>query len=235
MGATGFLRAVVGAAWTNRFSQSPDRCSEVSLAEYGCATDERVGSCSGAFGGGLGINSAIDFKAKPQAQFASPCCCLLDFWKHLFNEVLATKAGVNGHNEKQIDLCKERFDCGDGRGRIDDEPDLHTQGTDFPEQRWDASFEFDMDRKEICAGGCKRLEEYLWSGTHQVHVERPACQRAQLFQQSRSEGQVRHKMPIHDVQMEPVSSRFFGARDFGAESRVIGRKQRRRDDHARGD
>jgi hypothetical protein len=64
----------------------------------------------------------------------------------------------------------------------------------------------------------ERFEQDFRLGAHEMHVEKKFfCQRADGFDDGGAEGNVRHKMAVHDVEVQPVGAGAFGAHGFLAE------------------
>ena len=85
--------------------------------------------------------------------------------------------------------------------------------------------EFDVDDHFVRAGLGKRFEQNFRLGTHEVDVEKKFLrQRPDGFDDLRAEGNVRHEMAVHDVEVQPVGAGPVGAFGFLAES---GRGRRR--------
>ena len=56
--------------------------------------------------GGLGAAATADLDAKVQAASAAPAGDLLDLGEHFAAEGLAAEAGLDGHEEHEIDLVE---------------------------------------------------------------------------------------------------------------------------------
>jgi hypothetical protein len=61
-----------------------------------------------------------------------------------------------------------------------------------------------MDRDDIGTGLGKGLQIGLGRGDHQMHIKGHFGVLAQRFDQAGAEGDIGHKMPIHDVEMQPI-------------------------------
>ena len=114
-----------------------------------------------------------------------------------------------------------RLHLGDGRGRIDGQADFHAERFDFPEQLRHALGEFNVNGDLIGAGPGKWLQQNLRLGTHQMHVEEFFTERTEGFHHRRAEGNVRHEMPVHDVEVQPVRAGTIHTRDFVRETGEI--------------
>src|SRR5206468_13052297 len=109
--------------------------------------------------------------------------------------------------------------------------DFQADRADFPKERIDAVTDLDVNDDVICAGLGKWFDEYFRARTHEVDIKRHARERANDLHDLRAEGDVRHEMAIHDVEMEPVGFGAVGAHGLSRESSKIRGEQRRRDNH----
>ena len=57
-----------------------------------------------------------------------------------------------------------------------------------------------------------------------MHIHHGFDMGAERFDRGRAEGQVRHKMAIHHIHMDPICALRLNRADFSAEIRKIGRK-----------
>src|SRR5712691_100905 len=62
---------------------------------------------------------------------------------------------------------------------------------------------------------------------HQVHVERQTCHGIESFDNRGANGQIGHKVPVHDINVEQVSASGFNLCDLFAEAGKIGRQDGR--------
>ena len=86
-----------------------------------------------------------------------------------------------------------------------------------------------MHQDVVGTGVGERRDERIDRRDHQMHVERQRGVRAQALQDRRAEADVRHEMPVHHVEMQPVGARRLDRRHLVAQSREIGRKEAWRD------
>src|SRR5574344_1780778 len=85
-----------------------------------------------------------------------------------------------------------------------------------------------MDLQRLGPGGGERLQVEVGTGHHQVGVT-VECRRGAPRERHdvRTEGEVRHEMCVHDVQMQRVRARRRGPADFVAKTPEIGGEKRR--------
>ena len=101
-------------------------------------------------------------------------------------------------------LIQKGLDQANRRWRIDGQSDFFAERADLPYQRSHVIAQFDVDVHLIGAGPCERFQKNFRLGTHQVHIEKQLGQRAQRLHHGRTEGDVRHEMAVHDVEMQPI-------------------------------
>ena len=66
-----------------------------------------------------------------------------------------------------------------------------------------------------------------------MNIQRNLCFLPNDLHYSGAEGNIRHEMPIHNVEMDPIGFGFFDAARFGGELTEISGQQRRRNNHRR--
>ena len=91
-----------------------------------------------------------------------------------------------------------------------------------------ASLGMDGDDIGTCCG--EGFEKAIDRGDHQVDVEGLGGVRAQRLHDSRADGEVRHEMPVHHVDVDPVRPGGIDSADFLAQPCEIGREDRRGDE-----
>ncbi len=87
-----------------------------------------------------------------------------------------------------------------------------------------------MDRAPVGTGVGERREQDLRVVDHEVAVEEQVGVLAQRLDHRRADGEVRHVMPVHAVDVKEVGDRR-DARDVGREAREVRGEDRRRDFH----
>jgi hypothetical protein len=61
-----------------------------------------------------------------------------------------------------------------------------------------------MYRDDVSTSLGERLDVTLRLDDHQVHIERKLGDATQGFHDQRTDGQVRDKSPIHDINVDPI-------------------------------
>ena len=83
---------------------------------------------------------------------------------------------------------------------------------------------FDVDADQVGAGFCERLDVAVRLIEHEMHIEEELRRLAQRGDRARAEGEVRHEMPVHDVEVNPRQAQ---ALDQAPRCRRGGRGSRR--------
>src|SRR5579883_1706750 len=99
-----------------------------------------------------------------------------------------------------------------------------------PIQMWTS---FHMYRDYISPGINELRDIGIRVLDHKVSVERKLCDRSDRFHDEWSDGNIRHKMSVHHVKMQPVSSAIFHLSNALFQASKIGRKQGWRKLHPR--
>ena len=167
-----------------------------------------------------------------KTEFAAPRGGLLNLRQHLRDERLSAEARIHRHHQQQIDLLEIRLRLRDAGGRIHGETDLHAERADLPQQLRHAIRQLDVDGQLVRARLGERFEENLRLRTHQVNVEEHLRQRTNRAHHLGTEGNVRDKMPVHDVQVQPLRAGLAGALRLGGKLAEVRGEQGRGDNHA---
>ena len=163
--------------------------------------------------------------------FAPPGVELCELRQHIAAEGLSAEAGLHGHDQHEVNVGQEvAHRLGGGVG-IEDDAVEAAEGADLREQGAMVEARFDVEADQLCAGGCEGFGVALGFVEHEVHVEEKTGDLAAEFgDHLRAEGEVGHKVPVHDVEMQPgrPSSRYLrGA--FGEAGVLAGEKRRSED------
>ncbi|MND80444.1 hypothetical protein D3C80_722160 [compost metagenome] len=80
---------------------------------------------------------------------------------------------------------------------------------------------FGMDCDQIAACICKWLKIWIARRNHQMRIEESLGARTNCFHHLRTERDVRNEMAIHNIDMNPVGTRFKHGIDFLAQARKV--------------
>ena len=178
------------------------------MAEHGAAGDQNV--CTGADdeGGRIGVDAAVDANLKAQPLGGAHLGQVGDLGQHLGDEGLPSKAGVDGHDQDALQVGQHPFDGTDRSRRVERDARFGPGIFDLVQQPMQVIRRFGMDRDDIAAEFGKLHDELLRVLDHQMCVERHIGNRAQRFDQRRAEGDIRHKMTVHNIDVDVVGAGF---------------------------
>ena len=89
-----------------------------------------------------------------------------------------------------------------------------------------------MHGNDVGAGLGERIEEIIDWRDHEMDVEGLFRMRAKRLHHAGADSQVRHEMPVHDIDVNPVGARFVDRAYFLAKLGEVGGEDRRRDKRA---
>ena len=123
------------------------------------------------------------------------------------NEGLAAEAGIDGHQQDQVDAsstCSMRAVRGAG---IERRRRPSCRAPDRLQRAVQMRAGFGMNGDDVGAGLGEGLEIGIDRRDHQMHVEGLGRVRPQRLHHVRAEGDVRHEMAVHHVEVDPVARR----------------------------
>ena len=91
-----------------------------------------------------------------------------------------------------------------------------------------------MDSDDLGTGVGIGIQQRIRIGHHQVRIEQLVGNRAKRLDHRRAKGQVRHKMAVHHIEMDPVCAGAVDGRHLVGQSGEIRCKDGRGDDDAVG-
>lgn len=192
--------------------------------EEGASGDEGVGPGFAAEGAGAFVDAAVDFEAETEAALFAPFVDGSDFFEHVAAEALTAEAGLDGHDENEID----RFQVGEkgvgGGVGFDREAGEAFEGPDFLEGFADRVARFDVDRDHVGAGLGEGINEPVGVQEHQVDVEKEAGFPVEGGDDFGAEGEVGDEVAVHDVDMEPAQAELFNEAGGVEQVSVISRQ-----------
>ncbi len=184
-------------------------------------------ACSGGPSNGLLVDPAIHLD--PRLGFASDFLHLADA---RLDELLTAPSRIDRHDQNQVCNREHSIKGGSGRPWIDRDSYLYAQI-------------MQSLAKPVGMGGCLRVEDHSGASrlnegpemslrrvSHKVHFKGNMNTRSQVFDELGSKGDGRHKLAIHDIEVNPISPGSLQADDSFIESSVVKRQDRRRDHDA---
>ncbi len=205
------------------------RVGDRAAAEDGRAGDEHVGAGGDDLRRGLGRHAAVDLQV--DRAVADQLAHARDLGQHGGDEALAAEAGVHRHDADEVDAVEHPGD-GLGRGRgVERDAGPGAEVANRLQRAVEMRAGLGVDGQDVGAGLGKGGQVGIDRGDHQVDVERRPDMRPDGFDQRRAEGDVRHEMPVHDVDMHPVGALVLDGAALGAEGGKVGGQDRGRDLH----
>ena len=148
----------------------------------------------------------------------------------LFHKSLTPESGHDGHDEEQIDLIEKGNDCFERRRRIQRQPATEPRVAGSGEGVAHVVISLDVDGDAVGPGSDESIEILVGPRHHEVHIERDRRVGTNCRNELGTEGDIFHKMSVHDIEVEPVRPGLFSLFDLLADSRPVGRENGRGND-----
>ncbi|CRF28842.1 Uncharacterised protein [Mycobacterium tuberculosis] len=143
--------------------------------------------------------------------------------QHAGDEILSSKTWIDRHQKDQIELVVHYLLQDAKRSsRIQHDTGLYPVLLNQMQRpvKMNASLRMYRDQVRTCLGERRNVAVRLFN--HQMHVERQPRLRPDGFHYRRADRNVRNKMPIHDIHMNPVRPSTFHIGNLLAEHRKVG-------------
>ena len=143
------------------------------------------------------------------------------------DEALSAEAGIDAHQQHQVDAGQDLFERGDGRRRVDRHPGRLAQLAHQLRRPEEVRRRLDVHGHGVRARPGELGQVALRPLDHQVHVEDRAVRRrqgAQGLDHLRADAQVGHEVPVHDVDVDAAHARFEGLGDVLAQAGEVRRE-----------
>lgn len=144
-------------------------------------------------------------------------------------ELLPAETGIDRHHADQIGQIQQMRDRIGRRAGVQRHTRLFAGGTDRLQGAVDMRTGLDMGGDQIGPRLGIGLDIGIDRRDHQVNVHEGLHMRAERLHGGRAEGQVRHEMSVHHIDMDPVGALILDGPDLAAEIGKIGGQDRRRD------
>ena len=118
--------------------------------------------------------------------------------------MLAAEPGLDGHQQQHVQLGQQVGVWLYGRGRIDGEPGARSGRPDLPQGPHRGPGRLGVDRHVARPGLGVARRPAVRVLDHEVAIERQARVLEQRLHHGQADGQVRHEVRVHDVDMQPV-------------------------------
>ena len=135
-----------------------------------------------------------------------------DLPEHIGDKWLSRKARIHRHEQYTVRLVQNVVQCGQRRRRIERGYGMRAESTDPAERTVQMGGGFRMDRHIFARLNVEPVELALRLRDHQMDVERNIGQRAQSAAKVRTEREIRHKAPVHNVDVERMDP---AVREYG--------------------
>ncbi len=149
---------------------------------------------------------------------------LLDLAHDIGDEALATEAGEHGHAQHEIDASEVRLHRIERCVGVEREAGAQIEAAHLGHEIGRAA-DLDVHRAAVRTRVGERLEVAPGLGHHEVTVEEQRRVAPQRRDDRRADGDVRHEMPVHHVDVEPVSGRGHLADLFGQHPEIRGEER----------
>ena len=181
--------------------------------------DEIIGAGGGHGGGGLRPDAAVDldFDVASAGHLAHGA----DLVERTGDEALAAEAGIDAHHQHEVDEVENMRDRGGRRRRIEGDPGLLAERPDRLQRAVEMRPGLGVDGQAIGAGGGEIGEIGIDRRDHQMHVEGLGRDMPDRLHHLRTEGNIRHEMAVHDIDVDDVAASRHDVADRFAEPREI--------------
>lgn len=185
--------------------------AHVRGSEEGGAGYDGIGTGPQDVGQGAGVDAAIDFDVVGEAVLVTPCAGGADLVEGFRNQILATEAGLNGHDEEEVDLAEPWFCGGEGGVAIDGEAAAETGGPDAPQGFADIVLSFHVYSDLVRAGFDEPFEVVVRAFDHEVDIEEDVVGAVNCGDELGTERDIVDEVAVHDIEVEPIGSGADGA------------------------
>ena len=200
----------------------------------GIAGNDDIGAGAGGPLDGFHVNTAIHsnihWQCPSPALFGMTLRLMKNFrdlWQDFLHEHLAAEPGMYGHAQYFVKRPPVGIK-GPGRGfRIQSQSGPHAFRADTAQSVGHVALQFDMDQERICPGLDKLIHKMVGPGQHEMHAERYPDTAMRHTDDVRSHTDIRHKMAVHDIQMQGIPTRGLGLQRRFLETAEISSQQGR--------
>jgi hypothetical protein len=141
------------------------------LAEDGAAGHEGVGAGIGHAADVVDLDAAVDLQPDVAAAGVDELARRLDLAQRRVDEALAAEAGVDAHDQDQVDLVDRPLQHVERRGRVEHQPGLFALGLDELQRAVDVRAGVGVEAHQVGAGLAEGLRQRVHRLHHQVHVD----------------------------------------------------------------
>jgi hypothetical protein len=145
---------------------------------------------------------------------------------------LVAEAGVDRHDQDLIQVLQDLFQCRRRGRRVDDHANALAECLDPLHGAVQVVVGFPVHQQGIRAGRDEFVQEQVGARHHQVRLQGQLGQRPERRDDGRPHREVRHEVPIHDIDVDPISPSPRGLGDLLAQAGKIGREDGRGQFHS---
>src|SRR5215212_2137923 len=175
-----------------------------AATEHGRPGDQNVRSGAGQSAGVRRRHAAVNFDVDITA--ADHFADLRDAAYRAGHEVLAGKAGVDAHHQHQVDEVEDLGDRCQRCGWVESDAGALAERAHRLQRTVDVRTGFDVDGEAVGAGFGEGGEVRVGRRDHQVDVERLLGDAADGADHHRADGEIRHEVAVHDIDVDPVGA-----------------------------
>ena len=152
----------------------------------------------------------------------------MDLPERVLDELLPAKAGVHRHEEHHVDIVDQLLERVDGGAGIQGNARTTARRLDLLDDAVRVTRRLDMKGDDVRPRARKTLNVCLWVLDHQMHVKDRLGHLAQTLDHTCTHRDIRHKRPVHHIDVDVLCSRFLDAAHLCPEIRKIRREDGRR-------
>ncbi len=204
-----------------------DEGSAILGLEESRAGYERICASIATASSGFDVNSTINLDPELKSFVGAPVGDCLNCGKDILPKSLAAEAGRDGHGENEIDLVEKRFDRFGGSSGVEGDTAEATKVADPAEGLADIVARFDVNCDLVGPGLDKRVDVILRVGEHEMGIEKEGGFFVETGDHLGTEGEIGDKVPVHDIEVDPVEGGILDLAGTGEEIEVVSGEDRR--------
>ena len=212
--------------WLQVF-QTPDGFLRARGFEYKTARHEGIRPCSKEPAAGIEIDPAVDFYARRTAAPGEEGAQLADFLQGMRNERLPAEAGIDAHEQDDVEVLEDVLQGVDGRMGIEGNACLHACRLDLLDGAVQMGGRLSVDGKDVGTRAGECLNVAFGLDNHQMDVQGFAGCLFYVLHNRQAVGDVGDENAVHDVEVEPIGIAAVDHFDVSAQMEEVGREQGR--------
>ena len=161
----------------------------------------------------LRLDAAVDLQFGGEAEAVYRGAEAFHLRKNAGDERLPAEAGVDGHDEDEVQLRQYLAECAVRRGWVERDAGGRTEVANLVNGAVQVRHSLLVHRDLVRPCGDEVRDEAFRLHDHQVHVQREARVGAYRLDDERADGEVRDETPVHDVDVDVVRAGLLGLAD----------------------